>query len=271
MKDYYQILGVSEEAGREEIRSAFRKLAFAHHPDTASGDKKQAEGKFKEINEAYGVLGDEARRREYDFVRRGQFVGYGAKYQGFAYSQQDIFRDIFTNQAMFSELSRMFQQAGLRFDQDFLNQVFFRGGGIVFQFSFGPGGLSRRVSRFGDEATNQPPSSAQVATYQPGWIEKLLAKVTMKLWQRLFGFQAKPLSELNLDQHLELEISPQEAASDNERDIVYQQGRKTQKLRVKIPAGIKPGTKIKLSGMGKVADKKRGDLYLHVKIGVGFD
>ena len=64
-KDYYQTLGVSKTASQDEIRKAFRKLARQHHPDVAK-DKKAAESKFKEINEAYEVLGDPDKRRKYD-------------------------------------------------------------------------------------------------------------------------------------------------------------------------------------------------------------
>ena len=145
MKDYYRILSVPDNAGQEEIKSAFRKLAFTHHPDTSFGDKKQAEEKFKEINEAYGVLGDAGKKQQYDFARRGQYAGYGVKCGGFQYSQQDIFKDILSNRVMFAELSRMFNQAGLRFDQDFLNHVFFESSGLVFQFFASPGGISQRV------------------------------------------------------------------------------------------------------------------------------
>ncbi len=64
-KDYYQTLGVGRQASEEEIKKAFRKLARQHHPDVAK-NKKQAEEKFKEINEAYEVLGDLAKRKRYD-------------------------------------------------------------------------------------------------------------------------------------------------------------------------------------------------------------
>src|SRR3954469_7349932 len=64
-KDYYKTLGVSRETSQDEIRKAFRKLARQHHPDVAK-DKKKAEEKFKEINEAYEVLGDPEKRKKYD-------------------------------------------------------------------------------------------------------------------------------------------------------------------------------------------------------------
>ena len=64
-RDYYETLGVSKTATEDEIRSAFRKLARKYHPDVAK-DKKAAEEKFKQINEAYEVLGDPEKRKKYD-------------------------------------------------------------------------------------------------------------------------------------------------------------------------------------------------------------
>jgi len=266
MKDYYQILGVPENASQEQIKAAFRRLAFKYHPDTNPGNKQQAEEKFKEINEAYGVLGDRQKRQQYDFARKAQFAGAGYDTRGFQYSQQDIFRDTFANQAMFDELSRMFAQAGLRFDQDFLNRVFFGGSGFIFQFFATPSGAGQRTYRFGGSTTPY----TEASTHKPNRFERLLSKIAIKLskyvLRKLFGVEYEPLPQHNLDQHLELEISPAEAAAGGEKPVTIKRGNKTKRLMVKVPPGIKPGTRIRLKGMGITEDKKSGDLYLHIKV-----
>jgi molecular chaperone DnaJ len=76
-KDYYKVLGVAETASAKDITKAYRKLARTHHPDANQSDPS-AEDRFKEISAAYDVLGDEARRKEYDEVRRlGPVGGFG--------------------------------------------------------------------------------------------------------------------------------------------------------------------------------------------------
>ncbi len=82
-KDYYQILGINKNASRDEIKSAFRKLAHQYHPDKGGGD----EAKFKEVSEAYSVLGDENKRQQYDnFGSNSNFSG-GQSYGGFNQNQ----------------------------------------------------------------------------------------------------------------------------------------------------------------------------------------
>jgi curved DNA-binding protein CbpA len=68
IKDYYNTLGINTDASAEEIKKAYRSLALKHHPDRNPGDTGAAEAKFKEINEAYEVLGDEEARRRYDWA-----------------------------------------------------------------------------------------------------------------------------------------------------------------------------------------------------------
>ena len=65
-RDYYEVLGVDKSASQDDIKKAYRKLAMQYHPDRNPGDKS-AEEKFKEINEAYEVLGDEDKRAKYTF------------------------------------------------------------------------------------------------------------------------------------------------------------------------------------------------------------
>ena len=104
-KDYYKTLGVEKKATQAEIKSAFRKLAKKYHPDMNPGDKK-AEKMFKEVNEAYEVLGDENKRKEYDSFGKGfSFMGgqnfdpnkYGFKgFRGFSSSSESSdFSDFF--------------------------------------------------------------------------------------------------------------------------------------------------------------------------------
>lgn len=74
-RDYYEILGVSRTASDQELKSAYRKLAIQHHPDKNPGDT-QAEEKFKELNEAYGVLSNAASRARYDADPNNGWPGY---------------------------------------------------------------------------------------------------------------------------------------------------------------------------------------------------
>ena len=129
--DYYSILGVPRNSSDDEVKKAYRKLAMKYHPDRNPGKEDWANEKFKEINEAYAVLGNPEKRSQYD---RFGTVG-------------DV-SDIFSNRAThstFEDLMGDFGGAGLRFD--FLDNVFgdFLGGrNFTFRtFRTGPGGTGR--------------------------------------------------------------------------------------------------------------------------------
>src|SRR5579871_548976 len=98
-RDYYEVLGLKKGVGGDEIKKAFRKLAMDHHPDRNPGDK-QAEHKFKELNEAYDVLKDEQKRAAYDRFGHAAFENGGAGRPGgaefgFGAGFADIFEDMF--------------------------------------------------------------------------------------------------------------------------------------------------------------------------------
>jgi curved DNA-binding protein len=109
-RDYYEVLGVKKTATEEEIKKAYRKLAMKHHPDRNPGNK-QAEERFKEINEAYAVLSDKAKRQQYD-----QFGPSGFSQR---FSQEDIFRGF--------DISDLFKDLGFS-TNDVFGRIFGGGG-----------------------------------------------------------------------------------------------------------------------------------------------
>jgi molecular chaperone DnaJ len=103
-KDYYDVLGITKSASQDEIKKAYRKLAHQHHPDKKGGDEK----KFKEINEAYQILGDEGKRKQYDqfgstFSGQGGGAGFQGGFDGFSNMEWnfngdlgDVFEEFFS-------------------------------------------------------------------------------------------------------------------------------------------------------------------------------
>src|SRR5690554_2533064 len=96
-RDYYEVLGVSRSATDDELKKAYRKLAKQYHPDT-NPDNAEAESKFKEASEAYAVLSDADKRRQYDQFGHAAFEGGAGGAGGFDFSGMDmgdIFGDFF--------------------------------------------------------------------------------------------------------------------------------------------------------------------------------
>ena len=97
-RDYYDVLGVTKAASKDDIKKAYRKLALKYHPDKTKGDKSSEE-KFKEASEAYHILSDEKRKANYDQFGHAAFEGGGGQgFGGFdASSFSDIFEDFFSD------------------------------------------------------------------------------------------------------------------------------------------------------------------------------
>ena len=286
VKDYYRILGVDENASLDDIKNAFRKLAFKYHPDKNPGNEKQAEEKFKEINEAYSILCDTAKRQKYNYAKKSGYTG--TDYPGVNYAQSDIFRSAFSDPATIEELNRMFGQLGLRFDQDFMNRTFFSGNGAVFQFYSTPRGTRQTVYRYGngtgsvEEKTEEnintnvnerisgntnyvPPDffASSIPDRKLGFFEKLEIKMvnwfTRFTLRMLFGVKVqKP----GIDLHQNFKLSADEAANGGEKTVTVKTGHGKKKLAVHIPADIQTGNSIRLRGLGK----NGGDVYLDIRI-----
>ena len=127
-QDYYQILGVEQDATSKQIKDAYRKLALQYHPDRNHGDPESGE-KMKAVNEAYAVLSAPQKRQEYDLMRpRFGSSAYSQFRQ--TYSEQDIFSGSDINR-IFEEMARSF---GLRgFDEIF--KEFYGQGSQTYEFN----------------------------------------------------------------------------------------------------------------------------------------
>ena len=281
-EDYYQLLGVKKDASEEEIKKAYRKLAMKYHPDHTKGDKT-AEEKFKKISEAYAVLSDKKKRKEYDT--------FGAEGFQQRFTQEDIFRGF--------DFGDIFREFG--FGGDFFSG---RGRSSGARFNFGGGGP------FGSQAGHQqarmkgadlvyelPLTLKEVATgtsktislQHQGYSEKVTVKVPKGLISgkklRLAGkgspsplggpagdlfIQAKVLNDPvykaeEYDLHMNQEVKLSELILGTSISVPTLGGKQ---LNLKIPPGTKPGTKMRMSGHGLPHMKggKKGDLYLKIQL-----
>ena len=255
MKDYYTILGVGKNANADEIKRAYRKLAHQHHPDKKGGDEK----KFKEINEAYQVLGDTQKRKQYDqFGTSGSsgFSGFsGGDASGWDFGDAgnlgDIFEEIFSGFSGQRGSPRSRSNRGgdiaLGIDVSFAESVFGSKRSVVIEKT----SICDRCHGAGAE----PNTSKKKCTTCQG------TGTVRETRKSMFGVFTS-LAECSACRGTgEIPISPCHQCKGASI------ARKQETIDIEIPAGIRDGEAIKLTGMGEaIAKGAPGDLYVRIRV-----
>lgn len=271
-RDYYEILGVSKNATVEEIKKSFRKLAHQHHPDKGGGNAE----KFKEINEAYQTLGNPEKRRQYD--QFGQTFGQGSG--GFNY--QDFARAQGAN-----PFSQGFSQNNVHFDFGDLNDF-----GDLFSSFFG-GGATRTQARSRAQGNDLEVILEIDFEESVFGADKILDLPKKVVCDHCNGQGAEPGSKIkscrqcggqgSINQIQQTFFGRLESRSvcpacrgegkEFERVCRHCDGSGlvygSEKIKIKIPAGVSHGQTIKLNGKGESAPRgqgQAGDLYLQIKV-----
>ncbi len=251
-KDYYAILGVPRNATEKEIKAAYRRLARQYHPDVNPGDK-QAEEKFKEINEAYQVLSDPEKRAAYD--------RYGEQWQAY---------------------QRMREQYGEGFDgapwgaempftsfAEFIEQLLRGGGGTTFGFRTAPRDIEHTLEISLDEAIRGTTRTIRLNT------EEICSRCggTGESTERRQSCPACGGRGRRRFSLLGVEMPCDECDGTGRVGAPCGQCRgrgvvqRTRQLTVTVPPGVAEGQRLRLAGEGLPgSDGRRGDLYLRIKI-----
>jgi len=274
-QDYYKILGVSKSASQDEIKKAFRKLAHEHHPDKKSGD----EAKFKELNEAYQVLGNTEKRQQYD--QFGQtFSGAGSNNGGGFGNYSDFAR---AGNNPFGQGFGGFNQGNVNFDFGDLGDLSELFGGM-----FGGGRSSRRKKSRGQDLQIELMVDFEEAVFGA---EKIIELSKAGLCDRCGGSGAEPGSKVSDCPHcrgtgritkmqqtflgnIQTEAICPDCGGEGKkiekkcRDCNGQGVKNSsEKIKIKIPAGISSGQTLKISGQGEMSAKGgAGDLYVLIKV-----
>lgn len=270
-KDYYKILGVDRKASSDEIRKAYRKLAKQHHPDY-NPNNKQAEDRFKEINEAYEVLNDPQKRSHYDRLGSdySQWQRRGGTPGDFDWSRYGG------------------SPGGTRVNIDDLNDMFGGGFSDFFESIFGTGG--RQASRAQPQGYQQDFEITLEEAYQgatrriqaDGSKEKIVripagvrtgSKVRvagagpngLDLYLIVHVIDDKRFDRQGNDLYTTATVDAFTAILGGEAEVETMEG----KVKLNIPAGTQPEQVFRLAGRGMphLKDtKQKGDLYVKVKV-----
>jgi len=248
-RDYYEVLGVARTATDEDLKKAYRKLALRYHPDKNPGDGREAEERFKEISEAYGVLSDVEKRTMYDRFGHAAFEQGGGAGFDFAFGAgfEDVIGDLF----------------GDLFGGGRGRTRARRGPDLQYQLS-----LSFEEAAAGCEKTVSVPKRQVCATCggkgsQPGTQPKVCPQCRgagqIRFQQGFFSI-AKTCGHCN--GHGTIITHPCTACEGSGVE------RRTHTLSLKIPAGVDTGSRLKLRGEGEVGQQggPPGDLYVLLEV-----
>ncbi len=271
-KDYYAILNVSHDSStEEEIKKSFRKLALELHPDHNPNDP-QSEERFKDVTEAYGVLSDPLKKKEYDRFRSDHLSGRTTGSSDFHYSQEDIFASMFrgeNSREIFEELNKEFNRSGFRSGNPFFQSLFFGGavGGLGKILRFVPGpigkiGMGLKIAQVVGSSLYALHKMNQQKQGQSG--QTIPPKPESSVMNGIKGMFGK--KEVSLDMDFYLSIPPLEALNGTRKKISYQVSGKTEQLMVRIPPKFPSGGKLRIKEKGKVLNDKRGDLILSINV-----
>ena len=286
-KDYYDMLGVTRSASDKEIKTAFRKLARKYHPD-ANKNNKSAEEKFKEINEAYEVLGDQEKRKRYDML--GNSFRAGSEFtpppgfdfnfdfgKGFAKTQETPFSDFF--EMLFGEA---FKGHGSPFQETF-TQTYSRPQGkrrgedhfIEMRLSIEeaykgttrkldiniPGQQSRRIEVKIPPSVRENSKIRMAGQGLPGRNGGLSGDLFL-----VVKIKSHPFFKIDGDDiHSEISISPSDAVLGVEIEVPTLDG----PVKMVIPSGTQNDKVLRLRGKGlSRKNNGRGDHFVKVKINV---
>jgi curved DNA-binding protein len=287
-KDYYKILGVNKDVSDEKLKKAYRKLAMKHHPDQ-NKDSKRAEERFKEINEAYAVLSDKEKRRQYDM--------FGAEGFHQRFSQEDIFRNF--------DFGQVFREFGFG-SEDVFGRIFggmgggrrpFRRGGGHF-YSGDPFGRTAQQPQKGADLVMDMQVSLQEAVFgaskvasfnKGGGVERVTVKIppgisTGKKLRIAGKGQEGVWGGPAGDMLIKVLVAPHQVFERKGDDLIISReinltqailgttievstlDQKT--LSLKVPPGTQSHTQMRIKGHGVPQFKKsgRGDLYVKIVV-----